>query len=334
VARRDLVVIGGGTAGLVAAIGAARQGAKVTLIERARTGGDCLWTGCVPSKALLAAAAAAHTARSSTHLGVHSDHVEVDFSRVTAHVRRAIGEVAPHDSPERLRAEGVEVLHAGARFVADDAVEVAGRRLRFRSAMIATGAAPVLPPIDGLVQAGPLTTETIWDLEELPRRLVVLGGGPIGCELGQAFARLGAEVTLVEMEPRLLPREEPEASEVVHAALLVDGVEVRTAARASAVLPGDPTGGGGGDGSTDGWRLRLERAGAAGGARVDPGRGAGGSDSRGAGGAPGRARAGRGARLGRGGPRSLAPAPPPTGPSACPPPRRSAPGSAPAARCP
>jgi pyruvate/2-oxoglutarate dehydrogenase complex dihydrolipoamide dehydrogenase (E3) component len=282
VARRDLIVIGGGTAGLVAAVGAAGQGAKVTLVERARTGGDCLWTGCVPSKALLAAAAAAHAARHSGHLGVHTEQVMVDFPAVMAHVRGAIGAIAPHDSPERLRSEGVEVVHGDARFVADDAVEVDGRRLRFRAAMIATGAAPVVPPIEGLAAAEPLTTDTIWDLEELPRRLVVLGGGPIGCELGQAFARLGAEVTIVEMEPRLLPREEPEASEVVRASLIADGVDVRTGARATAVLAaaegsggggGDGGGGGGGDGgggggdgagggpagSGGGWRLRFQR---------------------------------------------------------------------------
>jgi pyruvate/2-oxoglutarate dehydrogenase complex dihydrolipoamide dehydrogenase (E3) component len=275
VARRDLIVVGGGTAGLVAAVGAAGQGAKVTLVERARTGGDCLWTGCVPSKALLAAAAAAHAARHSDHLGVHTDQVTVDFPTVMAHVRGAIGAIAPHDSPERLRSEGVEVVHGDARFVADDAVEVGGRRRRFRAAMIATGAAPVVPPIEGLAAAEPLTTETVWDLEELPRRLVVLGGGPIGCELGQAFARLGAEVTIVEMEPRLLPREEPEASEVVRASLLADGVDVRTGARATAVLPaaeGSGGGGGGGGAGGDGaggrgparngagWRLQLRRA--------------------------------------------------------------------------
>ncbi|TVP67515.1 MAG: FAD-dependent oxidoreductase [Nitriliruptor sp.] len=250
-ARRDLIVVGGGTAGLVAAIGAAGQGASVTLIERARTGGDCLWTGCVPSKALLAAASAAHTARHSDHLGVHADRVTVDLAEVMAHVRGAIRAIEPHDSPARLRAEGVEVVHGEARFVADDTVAVDGQRLRFRTAMVATGAAPVLPPIDGLADAAPLTTETVWDLEELPPRLVVLGGGPIGCELGQAFARLGAEVTLVEMEARLLPREEPEASEVVHAALVREGVDVRTGARATAVAPATDTDGG--------WRLALQR---------------------------------------------------------------------------
>ena len=250
-ARRDLIVVGGGTAGLVAAVGAAGQGANVTLLERARTGGDCLWTGCVPSKALLAAASAAHTARHSGHLGVHADQVTVDLAEVMSHVRGAIGALEPHDSPDRLRAEGVEVVQGEARFVADDTVAVDGQRLRFRTAMVATGAAPVLPPIDGLADAAPMTTDTVWDLEELPARLVVLGGGPIGCELGQAFARLGAEVTIVEMEARLLPREEPEASEALQAALVREGVDVRTGARATAVTPA-------GDGD-DGWQLTLQR---------------------------------------------------------------------------
>ena len=231
-ARRDLLVVGGGTAGLVAAVGAAGQGARVTLIERERTGGDCLWTGCVPSKALITAAAAAHTARASSHLGVHADDVRVDLAEVMTHVKGAIATIEPHDSPERLRGEGVEVIHGDARFVAPDAVEVDGRRLTFRRALIATGSAPVLPPVDGLADAHPLTNETVWDLDVLPDRLVVLGGGPIGCELGQAFQRLGSRVVLVEMADRLLPREEPEASQLIETRLRAEGVDVRTATKA------------------------------------------------------------------------------------------------------
>jgi pyruvate/2-oxoglutarate dehydrogenase complex dihydrolipoamide dehydrogenase (E3) component len=230
--RRDLLVVGGGTAGLVAAVGAAGQGARVTLIERERTGGDCLWTGCVPSKALITAAAAAHTARTSGHLGVHAGDVRVDLGEVMTHVKGAIATIEPHDSPERLRREGVEVIHGEARFVAPDAVEVDGRRLRFRRGLIATGSAPVLPPVDGLAAAHPLTNETVWDLDVLPERLVVLGGGPIGCELGQAFQRLGAQVVLIEMADRLLPREEPEASQLIETRLRAEGVDVRTATKA------------------------------------------------------------------------------------------------------
>lgn len=231
-ARTDLVVIGGGTAGLVAAVGAAGQGARTVLIERERTGGDCLWTGCVPSKALISAADSAHTARTSGHLGVHAPDVTVDFAAVMAHVKRAIGTIEPHDSPERLRSQGVEVIHGDARFVGTDVVEVAGRRIRFHRALIATGAAPIVPPIPGLADVGPLTNEAVWDLSALPERLVVLGGGAIGCELGQAFGRLGSEVHVVEMADRLLPSEEPEASQIVSTALRSEGGDVRVASKA------------------------------------------------------------------------------------------------------
>lgn len=230
----DLAVLGGGTAGLLAAIGAAGQGARTLLVERHRTGGDCLWTGCVPSKALISAAAAAHTARASRHLGVHTD-VEVAFSEVMAHVRGAVAAIAPHDSPERLRREGVEVVHGQGRFVNARTIEVDGRRWRFGAAMIATGAEPVVPDLPGLHDAQPLTSETLWDLDELPARLVVLGGGAIGCELGQAFARLGSEVTIVEVADRLLPREEPAAGRIVEARLRAEGVKVLTATRAARV---------------------------------------------------------------------------------------------------
>jgi pyruvate/2-oxoglutarate dehydrogenase complex dihydrolipoamide dehydrogenase (E3) component len=238
-ARIDLVVVGGGTAGLVAAVGAAGQGAKVVLIERHRTGGDCLWTGCVPSKALITAAAAAHTARASGHLGVHTEAVSVDFAAVMAHVKGAIATIEPHDSPERLRGLGIEVIHGDARFVAPDAVEVDGRRLRFRRALIATGASPAVPPIPGLADVQPLTNETLWDLTEQPKRLVVLGAGPIGCELGQAFNRLGSRVSLVEMVDRVLPREEPECSQLIARHLREEGVDVRSGTKAVRIETGD-----------------------------------------------------------------------------------------------
>jgi pyruvate/2-oxoglutarate dehydrogenase complex dihydrolipoamide dehydrogenase (E3) component len=236
----DLAVLGGGTAGLTAAIGAARQGARVVLVERERTGGDCLWTGCVPSKALLAVAERAHLARSSAHLGVAAD-VQVDLAAAMRHVRGAIATIAPHDSPERLRREGVQVVLGTGRFVGPDRLEVDGRSLRFRHAMVATGAAPLVPPIEGLEDVDPLTTDTLWDRREPPQRLLVLGGGPIGVELGQAYARLGVAVTLVELADRLLPREEPSASQIVHAALTADGVDVHVGSRALRV-GSDPEG--------------------------------------------------------------------------------------------
>ena len=233
----DLIVLGGGTAGLTAAVGAAAQGARTALIERDRPGGDCLWTGCVPSKALLSVAERAHTVRTAGAYGVHADPPRVDLAEAMAHVRAAIATIAPHDSPERLRSDGVEVISGTGRFTGPDRVEVEGRTLRFRRAMVATGARPLVPPIPGLREAEHLTSDTLWDLEVLPERLVVLGGGPIGAELGQAFARLGSRVTIVELADQLLPREEPAAGAAVAASLAADGVDVRVATEAVRVEP-------------------------------------------------------------------------------------------------
>lgn len=238
----DLLVIGGGTAGIVGAKTAARLGARVALIERERTGGDCLWTGCVPSKALLAAASRAAEARHAGALGVSAPAVDVDFAAVMRHVRATIAAIEPIDSPDALRDAGVHVITGDARFTGPRTVEVNGKRVSFRHALIATGASPALPPVPGLMEAGPLTSETVWDLETLPGALVVMGGGSIGAELGQAFARLGSRVTIVEAAPRLMTREDPDAAELVRAALVRDGVNVLTGHSAVAVdgSPGGP----------------------------------------------------------------------------------------------
>ena len=224
----DLLVVGGGTAGIVGAKTAAGLGARVAVVERARTGGDCLWTGCVPSKALLAAASAAAGARRAHRLGVVVGGVGVDFAAVMRHVHGAIATIEPTDSPEALRAAGVEVLSAEGRFGSPRTVEAAGRTLRFHHALIATGAAPVVPDVPGLRACAPLTSDTVWTLETLPSRLVVMGGGTIGCELAQAFARLGSRVTVVESAERLLPQEDPDASSLVRSALEHDGAVVLT----------------------------------------------------------------------------------------------------------
>jgi len=236
--RYDLVVLGGGTAGLVSSMIAAGAGARVALIERERTGGDCLWTGCVPSKSLIAAAGLAHHMRHADTVGLAPVDPQIDFERVMGHVSRAIATIAPHDSPERLRACGVEVIEAEGHFVAPGRIDAAGRTLRWRTAIIATGSRPVLPPVRGLADAQPLTTDSVWSLRQLPGRLVVLGGGPIGCELAQAFARLGAHVTIVEMADRLLVKEEPRASAMIAERLRGEGIDVRTATRATAVRDG------------------------------------------------------------------------------------------------
>ncbi|MGH8917850.1 MAG: dihydrolipoyl dehydrogenase family protein [Actinomycetes bacterium] len=235
--RHDLVILGGGTGGLVAAQIAAGIGARVALVERDRTGGDCLWTGCVPSKSLIAIAATAHRMRHADALGLPAVDPEIDLARVMEQVRRVICEIEPHDSPAHLRAGGVEVIQADGQFTGPGRIEAGGHELRWRAAIIATGSEPAAPPIPGLGDARPLSTDTLWDLRELPRRLLVLGGGPIGCELAQAFTRLGAEVTVVELADRLLLKEERQASELIRSRLEREGVRLLLGARATAVSP-------------------------------------------------------------------------------------------------
>ncbi|MFJ4037079.1 dihydrolipoyl dehydrogenase family protein [Microbacterium sp. NPDC090007] len=218
----DLVVVGAGSAGLVAARTAAVLGARVLLIEERGFGGECLYTGCVPSKALIAAADAAQDARGAGRLGIHVGEVRVDFAAVMAHVKGAIAEIEPVDSPETLATTGVFTLRGRARFDGPRSLVVEGVGIRFRDAILATGSSPVVP--EG-VQA--LTNETLWGLEALPDTLLVLGGGAIGCEMAQAFARLGSRVTLVHRGDRLLPKEDPDASALVLRALRADGVDVR-----------------------------------------------------------------------------------------------------------
>jgi pyruvate/2-oxoglutarate dehydrogenase complex dihydrolipoamide dehydrogenase (E3) component len=233
--RYDLVVVGGGTGGLVSALIAAGIGARVALIERDRTGGDCLWTGCVPSKSLVAAAGLAHGMRHADAVGLAPVEPEIDFAAVMEHVHGAIQTIEPQDSPDRLRQAGIEVIRASGRFTGPGRIDADGRELRWRSAIIATGSRPLVPPIPGLDDAAPLTTDTMWELRELPGSLVVLGGGPVGCELAQAFSRLGSRVALVETADRLLLNEEPRASELINSRLREEGIEVRVGQRASEV---------------------------------------------------------------------------------------------------
>ncbi len=223
----DLAILGGGTGGLVSAMIAAGTGARVVLIEADRTGGDCLWTGCVPSKSLLATAELVHAIRHADRLGVSATTPDIDLGRVMDRVRAVQDHIAPHDSPERLRAAGVTVLHGHGRFTSESTIDVAGTRVRFRRAIVATGSHAIIPPVPGLEDLDPLTNETVWDLRELPPRLAVIGAGPIGCELGQAFARLGSRVTIVDVADRVLPREEPGASDLLAGTLRADGIVMR-----------------------------------------------------------------------------------------------------------
>ena len=221
----DLCVVGAGSGGLSVAAGAAQLGASVVLIERAAMGGDCLNVGCVPSKSLIAAAAAAQAFRTGAAFGVAAAEPSVDFAKVRGHVREVIAGIAPHDSVERFAGLGVTVLRAHARFTDPHLIEADGRKVRARRYVIATGSRPALPPIPGLAALECLTNETVFDLAELPRRLLILGGGPIGCELGQAFRRLGAAVDIVDQGP-ILPRDDPELTAVVRERLLAEGVRL------------------------------------------------------------------------------------------------------------
>src|SRR5882724_2245662 len=235
---RNLVVIGAGSAGLVSAYLAAAVRAKVTLIEKHRMGGDCLNTGCVPSKALLKSARVLAQMRGAADYGLRAPSVDFDFAEVMQRVQRVVRTVEPHDSVERYAGLGVECLQGEARITSPWTVEVGGKTLSTRAIIIAAGARPIVPALPGIERAKVLTSDTVWDLRELPRRLVVLGGGPIGCELAQAFARFGARVTQVEMLPRLLAREDPEVSESMRAQFVAEGIDVRTGYRAVRVDPG------------------------------------------------------------------------------------------------
>jgi pyruvate/2-oxoglutarate dehydrogenase complex dihydrolipoamide dehydrogenase (E3) component/uncharacterized membrane protein YdjX (TVP38/TMEM64 family) len=230
---RNLVVIGAGAGGLVTAYIAAAVKAKVTLVEGHRMGGDCLNFGCVPSKTLIRSARMAHQLKQAGRLGLVDATGKVDFARVMARVHEVIARIAPNDSVERYTALGVDVVQGHARITSPWTVEIthtdgSTHTLATRSIVIAAGASPFVPKIPGLEQAGYLTSDTIWSLTELPERLVVLGGGPIGCELAQAFARLGSRVVQVEMADRVMTREDPEVSAQVANALCGDGVELLT----------------------------------------------------------------------------------------------------------
>lgn len=230
--RYNLVVLGAGTAGLVTAAGAAGLGAKVALIERKLMGGDCLNVGCVPSKALIRAARAAADVRDAAQYGVEVPaDSSIDFAAVMNRLRRLRAGISRHDSAARFRSLGVDVFFGDGRFAGRDATEVAGQALRFRKAVIATGARATGLPIPGLAEAGFLTNETVFSLTELPRRLAVIGAGPIGCELAQAFARFDAQVTLLEAMRQILPREDRDAAQLVEQSLRRDGVRIDCCAK-------------------------------------------------------------------------------------------------------
>ncbi len=225
--RYNLVVIGGGTAGLVSAVGAAGLGAKVALIEKHFMGGDCLNVGCVPSKAIIRAARAVAAVRAAAEFGVNvPPGMTTDFGKVMERMRRLRADISPHDAARRFTELGVDVFLGAGKFTGPDTIEVGGQTLRFTKAVIATGARAAALPIPGLKDVPYLTNETLFSLTELPRRLGIIGAGPVGCEMAQSFARFGSEVFLVEAEHGILPREDRDASEVVRTAMERDGVKL------------------------------------------------------------------------------------------------------------
>lgn len=224
----NLVVIGAGSAGLVSAYIAALAKARVTLIEKHRMGGDCLNTGCVPSKALLRSAGVNHLFKRAGEFGLQATGLKVDFSAVMDRVRQVISKIEPHDSVERYSRLGVDCVQGQATLTSPWTVDVGGREIRARNIILATGARPFVPPIPGLDGLDYLTSDTVWSMTELPEKLLVMGGGPIGCELAQAFSRLGARVTIVDMMDRILPREDVEVSAFVTERFQAEGIEIQT----------------------------------------------------------------------------------------------------------
>lgn len=227
----DIVVIGGGSGGLVVASAAAQLKAKVALVEKDRLGGDCLWHGCVPSKSFLHGAKVAHQVRQAARVGIHSEPPAIDFTAVMGHVQRAIATIEPHDSPERFTGLGVEVIFGEGYFLDGKTFWVNGRKLTARAFVIATGSRPSIPPVEGLEAAGFITNEQVFSLAEQPKSLAVIGAGPIGCELGQAFQRLGTTVTLLTSGDRLLPKEDPEAAAVIEQQFTQEGIHILKNAR-------------------------------------------------------------------------------------------------------
>ena len=245
----DLIAVGGGTGGLVAASGAGLLGARTALIEGDLLGGDCLVHGCVPSKALLHAAAVAHEVRHAQDWGIHATIEQIDFAQVMAKLRRIRADIARDDAAEVLAQRKVDVVFGRARFTGPDRLTVGDRELRFKRAVIATGAKPRMPDTPGLAEYA-MTNEQVFDLDTLPRRLLIIGGGPIGCELGQAFARFGSQVTLIQRQSRLLPVDDPDAAAVLLDSVQADGVDVQLETEVVRVGP-----------AREGYEATLQRAG-------------------------------------------------------------------------
>jgi pyruvate/2-oxoglutarate dehydrogenase complex dihydrolipoamide dehydrogenase (E3) component len=222
----DLVIIGGGSGGLVVASASAQLKAKVALVEKHKLGGDCLWYGCVPSKSFIHASRIAYQVKHSSRFGIYTNPAEINFAQAMGHVQRAIAAIEPHDSPERFEGLGVEVIFGSGKFIDKQTFEVNGRQLKARAFVISTGSRPGIPAIFGLKEAGYLTNEQVFSLLERPNTLAIIGAGPIGCELGQAFHRLGTQVTIISSREQILPKEDPEAATVIEKQFESEGIRI------------------------------------------------------------------------------------------------------------
>ena len=233
--KYDIVIIGGGSAGLVVASAAAQLKAKVALVERHKLGGDCLWFGCVPSKSLIHASRVAYQVKNAARFGIYTESPEIEFAKATGHAQQVIANIQPHDSPERFRGLGVEVIFGEGKFIDQKTFEVDGQKLTARAFVIATGSRPAIPSVEGLNSAGFLTNEKVFDLKERPNSLAIIGAGPIGCELGQAFSRLGSNVTIISSKSHILPKEEPEAALIVQEQFESEEINILKKVRAEKV---------------------------------------------------------------------------------------------------
>ena len=231
----DIVIIGGGSGGLVVASAAAQLKAKVALVERDKLGGDCLWFGCVPSKSFIHASRVAYQVKNAAKFGIYTQPPEIEFAKATGHAQQVIANIQPHDSPERFRGLGVEVIFGEGKFIDKKTFEVDGKKLTARAFVTATGSRPAIPSVEGLNSAGFLTNEKVFSLQEKPNSLAIIGAGPIGCELGQAFSRLGSEVTIISSKSHILPKEEPEVAQVVQEQFESEGINILKETRAEKV---------------------------------------------------------------------------------------------------
>ncbi len=231
----DLVVIGGGSAGLVAASAGAQINAKVALVEKALLGGDCLHYGCVPSKSMIHAAQIAYNVKTASRFGIYTSEPKINLQEALGHVHAVIDTIQAHDSTERFEKLGVDVIYGKGQFVDEKTFEVNGRQLRARAFLVATGSRPSDLPVEGLKEAGYLTNEQVFNIKDRPDTLAVIGAGPIGCELGQSFSRLGSKVTLLASRDVIMPKEDPEAAAVVQSQMAAEGVQILTNTRAQSV---------------------------------------------------------------------------------------------------